>query len=175
MRLAPQAGVKVTGLDLGGDEIFLHPVEHVQVGGLVHVLLGDLALGVVKSFSQLLKARLYLENGAFSLGFLCLHGNDFLLDLLKLLLLGDDHLLGFVVLFLDLAKLGGDLTDLFLIVLESSGVVRGLEQGVALDELFGAVVNPNEKENKTFQLNVKPREQRPSLFIREKRAISNRF
>lgn len=88
---------------------------------------------------QLLEAALDGIDGALGLLLLDAEVLDLLLDGVELSLLVDTNALGFVVLLLDLGQLRGHLADLLQVVLHCRGVVRGLEEGVGLDEGSGAV------------------------------------
>ena len=141
LALVFQTGLQVIRLDLAGDEISVHSLEHVLVGALVHVLVLDLVGSLVESLVKVHKSLLVVGNGALDLGFLNLETGDFLADLVVLLLLEGDLLLGLVMLLLDLAELHGHLVDLLLVVLLSCGVVCRLEQSVLLNESVRSVID----------------------------------
>jgi hypothetical protein len=88
-----------------------------------------------------LQLTLDLLSWSLSLDLLNVELINLLLDLLQLLLLLISHLLGFVVLLLNLSELEGDLSDLVLLVLVGSGVVGGLEKSGGLHVFRGTVVD----------------------------------
>ena len=46
LTLVPQRGLKVVGLQLAGNEVFVHALEHMQVSAAGHLLLVDLVVGI---------------------------------------------------------------------------------------------------------------------------------
>jgi len=68
--------------DAGGNEVFLHALEHVSVGRRNHHLFVNFSVGLLESILKLLLAGLHLVDGAFSLNFLLFESPDFLLNFL---------------------------------------------------------------------------------------------
>lgn len=88
----------------------------------------------------MLQAALDLENGALSLRLLLRELLNFLTGAVKLVLLGNDELLGLVVLLLDLVELCRDFANLFDIILCRTVVVGGLQEGVDVYGVLGTIV-----------------------------------
>ena len=128
MVLVAKTGLKVTRLDLAGDEVFLHTIEHVEIGPARHFLLVDLVVGLLEADRKLLEALLVVSNGAFNLGFLDVEAGDLLTDAVILLLFDGDLLLGLIVLFLDLSKLHAHFIDLLLLVLGGRSIISWVKQ-----------------------------------------------
>ena len=141
LTLVPQRGFKVVGLQLAGNEVFVHTLEHVQVSAASHLLLVDLVVGILKALGQLGQALFVIGNRSLDLSLLDFNSSNLLADAVVFLLLEGDELFGFIVLLFDLRKLRRHLVDLLLVVLKSSSVVGGFEKGVLLDEGVRTVVD----------------------------------
>jgi hypothetical protein len=113
--------------DFSGDEVLLHALEHVLVLRLGHHLLVDFSVRLLEGVLELLLSSLRLVDGSFSVDFLLLESPDFFLDFLEVKLLLVHHLVGIVVLLLDLGKLHGHFSDLLGVVLLGSSIVGGVE------------------------------------------------
>ena len=127
--------------DSSSDEVLLHALEHVLVLRLGHHLLVNFSVRLLEGVFELLLSGLRLVDGSFSVDFLLLESPDFFLDFLEVKLLLVHHLVGIVVLFLDLGKLHGHFSNFLGVVLLSSSIVGGIEQSVGLNEASRSVID----------------------------------
>ena len=141
LALAAHAFLKIVGLNLACNKVPIHTLKHMKIGAASHILPLNFLGGLCKTSVELLQALLVVGDGALNLSFLDLEAGNFLADAIVLLLLLRHKLLGIIVFLLDLRKLDGHLIDLLLLVHLGSGVVRGLQQGVHLNEGVCTVVN----------------------------------
>ena len=137
-----EAGFKLSGTKLGGDEVTFQALLHVVVRGLRQDFFVYLVTSLLVLLRQLLKPRLHGESGSDCPLLLQAELVDFLFDGVEFSLLRDADALGLVVLLFYLAQLSGHLSDLLGIVLHRRGVVRGLQKRIHLLVGAGAVVQP---------------------------------
>jgi len=141
LALVPKTSLEVVRLDLVRNEVFLHPLEHVEISAFRHVLLVNLVIGLPKALFELRKPLLVVSDGAFDLGLLDFKASNFFPDAVVLLLLERDELFGLVVLLLDLGELHGNFIDLLLDVLVRSCDICWLKERVLLHELVCSVID----------------------------------
>jgi hypothetical protein len=136
-----QGDILFAGLDARRDKVFVHTCAHVVVRSLGHAFFVDTRSSLCKRILKLLKARVNLEDGTFSLNFLLIKGPDLLFHVLQVNLLLVNSLVSVVVLFLNLSKLDRHFTNLLRIVLLGRSIVCRVKQRVHVNEATRAIVD----------------------------------